>query len=419
MKQIMLVGAALASLLMACGGEDEPKPKAPLASIVLEADADFTVGTTVQLRVLGNREDGTVDDLTGTEGIVYTSSDQEIATVDPTGLVTVLVGGPVSFTAQLETFTTPPIEARTRCQYPRFAPDIKFGQTMPPLSWPAKRPDGTDFHLSLEDVYCDKEWAHVETLVVITSAAWCPPCKEYSKELSEQYEELLTHPLEILYVMAQDEDYEPCDTEYGWNYMDRLTRGKIPGIVVGDLETSPEPVFVQRSSQVQFFPSSWVVRTRDMKIIASGNRTDSRLELADIADNPEKDWSTPGRPVFRNKCKEGEQEASEPNDTPAQAAPVTPGTYEGGICKDRPDIYRVDLPGAWEIRLAFLHEKGDLDLYIWDPVTNEPLFTEDGQIIASTGNTDEEVLEYTGPALVGVKGYRHASTGYTLTLTAK
>jgi hypothetical protein len=417
MKRIMLVGAALASLLMACG--EEEKEKAPLASIALEADADFTVGTTVQLRVLGTREDGTVDDLTGTEGIVYASSDEEIATVDPTGLVTVLVGGPVSFTAQFEALATPPIEARTRCQYPRFAPDIEFSQTMPPLSWPAKMPDGTEFHLSLEDVYCDREWQDVDVLVMITSAAWCNPCTQYAKELSKQYEELLTHRMQILYVMAQDLDYAPADTKYGWNHMDRITGGKIPGIVVGDAETWPEPAFVQKSSQVQFFPSSWVIRTRDMKIIASGNRSDDRLDLASIADHPENDWSTPGRPVFKNRCEPGMQEDSEPNDTPEQAVAAAPGTYEGGICKDKPDLYQVDLAGTWEMRLSFDNEVGDLDLYLWDPVTNDILFTEDGQIIASTGSTNEEVLEFTGPALVGVKGFRHASAGYTLTLTEK
>ncbi len=423
MKRIVLVGAVLASLLMACGEEEE----SPLTGIALVADAEFTVGTTVQLRVIGTRKDGSEDRLT--KGVTFASSDPEIATVDPaTGLATVLVGGPVSFTAQLKQFHAS-LEARTRCLYPRFADDIVFGRTMPPLSWPAKRPDGSEFVFDFRDVYCDKEWQHLDTLVVITSAAWCQPCTRYAQMLSGQSSDIKPyitadtleeeHNSQILYIMAQDTQGEPISTADGYKHMDRIiSTGRIPGIVVGDLETAPEEAYVQNSSMILAFPAVWVIRTRDMKIIASGNRTDQYLDLYKIADNPERDWSAPGKVLFRNKCGAGDEEATEPNDEPADATPIGAGTFSGGICRDYPDFYSVGLAGTWEARLAFDGEVGDLDIYVWDPVTNEPARF-DGQIAGSTGETGEEVFEFTGPALVGVVGFKHASAPYTLTITEK
>lgn len=419
MKRIILVGAACAAaLLMACGEEGGEEKKAPLASIALAADAEFKVGTTVQLRVIGTREDGTQDELT--EGITFASSDPEIATVDPlTGLATVLVGGNTTFTAQVEAFNAS-LDTRTSCNYPHFAPDIVYDRTMPALSWPARWPDGTEFELKLEDVYCDRDWKNIDTMIVVISAAWCVPCREYARDLALIAEELeAEHRTKILYVIGQDTDGVPSDTEYGYEYMDRIiSNGRIPGIIVGDSETRPEPAFVQKSSHLLAWPSVFVIRTRDMKIIASGNRSNQHLPLESIADNPEKDWGSPGVPVFRNKCDTGDQEDSEPNDDPGEAALISAGTFEGGICKDAPDLYRVELAGAWEFKIEFDHDVGDLDLYVWDPETNEPKVF-DGQIVGSTGGTGVEAFEYTGPALVGVKGYQHASGAYTLTLTEK
>lgn len=413
--RITLVGmAGLAALMVACNGG--VLEQAPISGIEVVADGEFIVGTQVQLRVIATRTDGSQEELT--DGIVFTSSDDSIASVDATGLVTVHVGGPVSFIAAAEGFEDV-LGERTTCDYPRFAPDIVYGQTMPPLSWPAKWPDGTDFTLNLADVHCDREWRDkIDTLVVVISAAWCDPCKKYMKELAVAADELETHRTQILYVIGQDTDGAVASTGYGYAYMNRtIKEGRIPGIVVGDLNTSPKPGFVQSSSQLMYWPSSFIVRLRDMQVIASGNFTD-RLDIAKIADNPEADYSNGNRGSFRNRCGPDDEEKTEPNNLPVQAVPVMAGTYTGGICADSPDLYRVELSGRWELDLRFDASVGDLDVLVWDENTNKPLVV-DGQVNGSTGSTGVERFEHAGVTLVGVHGYNHASAPYTLTITEK
>lgn len=418
MKRIMLVGVAgLAALLVGCGEGDD---KAPISAIELAADGEFIVGTQVQLRVIATRSDDTRDRLV--EGLVFTSSDDSIASVNPAGLVTVHVGGPVSFTATVDNFNDV-LDARTTCIYPNFAPDIVYGRTMPRLSWPAKWPNGESFTLDLADVHCNKEWREkIDTLVVVISAEWCNPCKDYAKKLALAAEGLeADHRTQILYVIGQDKNGDTIGTEYAYNYMDFLIDGRVPGIVVGDLDTLPESGFVQTTSQLRAWPSSFIVRTRDMKVIASNNlapESDPYLQIEKIADNPDGDWSKGNRGSFVNKCSSGDEESSEPNDLPGEAVQAAAGIYDGGICNDFPDLYQIEIDGTWELELEFDATVGDLDVLVWDANTNQPLVV-DGQVIGSTGATGVEKFAHAGRAMVGVHGYNHASAPYTLTITEK
>lgn len=421
MRTILAETAGLAALLLACGGggggSEGRAPEAPAFSIELMADAPFLVGTSIQLRVTATRIDGSSEELT--DGIIFTSSDDSIASVDSAGLVSVHFGGPVKFTAAVGAVKDT-LDARATCRYPRFAPDIVYDQTMPPLSWPAKWPDGVDFTLDLADVHCDREWREkIDTLVIVIGSALCGACEAYSRELALRADELETHRTQIVQVIGPNVDFTTADTEWAYDYMDRtITSGRIPGIVVGDLDTWPTSDFVHLSSQMQVFPSTFIVRTRDMKVIASSNLTSDRLDIAKIADNPDGDYSNGNLGSFVNRCRPGDEEDSEPNDVPARAAPMTVGTFPGGICADAPDLYRVEVDGQWELELRFDETVGDLDVLVWDANTNEPLVV-DGQVIGSTGSTGIEKILYSGDALVGVRGYDHASAPYTLQVTAK
>ena len=68
----------------------------------------------------------------------------------------------------------------------------------------------------------------------------------------------------------------------------------------------------------------------------------------------------------------GQEESSEPNDVASQAAPLTVGSIDGGICDGMPDFFRVDVQGPWRVTLDFQHSVGDLDIHVWDEAQDAP-----------------------------------------------
>lgn len=386
---------------------------AAMTSVELSAVTDWKVGTTTQLIVTGVHTTGRRSVVT--EGLLFQSSDERVATVDATGLVTLLAGGPLSLGVVTNGLQAR-LDARPTCDYPRYSPLLQYNRVVPPLSWPGRWPDGRDFDFKLEDVYCDADWSNIETLVVVVGAGWCTPCTLYAQRIQNEVDQLAALNAQIVMLEAQDTEGLPSNLEFAWEHLNRIT-DRLPGIVVGDADTRPTANFVQESALVEAFPTVFVIRTSDMKMIAESGRTDYYLPLQDIAADPLADWSHPGMPTFTNACRMGEDEAGEPNDLPESATPLAAGTVTGGICTDAPDYYAIDLPGRWRVDLDFTHATGDLDVTVWDVARNQPAQL-NGQVVGSTGATDHESFEHTGRVVIQIAGYQHASAPYTLTLTA-
>lgn len=423
-RKVVGVACVAASLFaFGCSGEEEtppPDPNAPLVEISLALEGDdaaLAVGKVMQLRTLGVRESGWRGPIA--EGVQFTSSNEVIATVDETGLVRALREGPVTFTARVGELEAV-LEANVACSYPQFSPELVYGRVMPALSWPAKRENGTaageSFVFDLREVRCSVEWADTKTITFVLSAGWCTPCTLYAQRLEQEIDELRQLGMEVVIIEVEDYDTLPADLNFAWGHLNRIT-GTVPGIVAGDADTMPQPRFLAETSILRAFPSVFVVRTSDMRIIADQNRTDRYLPLDQIAANPDADWSSPGYPAFENNCAEGQEEASEPNDTPDLAQPIGPGSYEGGICADGPDIYLVEIDGPWRLTLEFDHDVGDLDVFVWDERLNQPAQF-DGQVIGSATQTGVETFEHRGRAYVAVLPFQHASAPYVLTLEA-
>lgn len=413
MTRFTFTAATLAalSLATACGGtEDAEEFKA--TSLALRADGDFKVGTTVHLQAVGIADGGKEKVLKS--GVTFMSSNEQVATVAADGTVTMLAGGPVQFMAHTDSLEAS-LDARPTCDYPRFSPELAFNRIVPPLAWPAKWPDGTQFDFKLENVYCDADWKNIKTITFVVSAGWCTPCTLYAQRLQGEFEHLKELGMQIVIIEAQDVEGDPAHLDFAYSHVDRIT-DTIPGIVAGDADTQPTASYLNDSPMLTAFPTVFVVRTRDMRMIADQGRTNNYLPLEAIAADPEADWSNPGGKVFENNCAPGDEEATEPNDTPAQATPITAGTYEGGICTDAPDLYKVEIDGPWTLQLDFLNAVGDLDVFVWDEARNQPLQV-NGQVVGSSGSTDQEKFEYSGRAVIAVQPFQHASVAYTLTLT--
>jgi hypothetical protein len=383
-----------------------------LASLKVVADRDVTRYNTSTLSVMAVMSDAS--EMTVTEGLTWSSADDTIATVDETGMVYGVRMGDAQITASYEG-----IEATwsgtVGCRYPNFPNALRINNVVPAIGWnDAHRPDGTQFRFTLEDFYCSDEWDEYTSIIFMIKAAWCAPCTSYAQgRLNPAAESLQANGAMIIYVESQDLDYELADSAYAHNHMSSLIGDGI-GLRVGDKSTIATPSgdvsipgYIQDTDFIQAFPTIFIVRRSDMKLIADSSRFS--LPLEDVIADLEADWSEPNVPMFTNNCEEGDEEASEPNNSFQEATPVSAGTYSGGICDQEPDIYLVEEAGDWIATLDFSHATGDLDVDVYPIGSNQA-------VISSDSSDDGEIVEYSGPVQLFIYGFNGASAPYSLTI---
>lgn len=382
------------------------------------------VGQTLQLSVIGIDDEGSESAVSA--GVLWASSTPSVATIDDAGLVNIISNGRSEITATYNELSAQ-IEVGTICNYPDYDRQIALNSTFPPLAWAdAHDALGNIKPYSLRSIFCDQENAPA-TIAVIVGAGWCTACTTLTVNiLNPDIERLTQANMQVLYIEAEDGQYNPASSLFAFRHLGRLI-DESPGIRVGDMNTSmnadagvwtPENEFI-RSHSDGSYPSAWVVRTSDMKVIADQNTSQYWLPFLLIAQDPTADWSNPPPPPpppFESECEEGDDEASEPNNVSIRAARLNEGSQTGGICTPEPDFYRIQTTGAWRVTLEFSHDVGDLDMYLWDKDANEVMVDESGMPIASNGESDTEVIESQGNGIISIVGYGGASNLYNLTL---
>jgi len=157
-----------------------------------------------------------------------------------------------------------------------------------------------------------------------------------------------------------------------------------------------------------------MIRKSDMKIIFDRHLAEGAVDLVSIAEGWEMGWA-PDLTDFESNCEEGEEEASEPNDTIDLAPTITPGeALEGGICAAGPDFYRVEIEGPWRAHLyqnIFAHGGiDDLELQVY----NQRL----ERVRHSSARQNHETVEYEGPAYLAVVNYQNSSNSYRVEVEA-
>jgi hypothetical protein len=391
-----------------------PSEAVGLTAIKLLPEApQIQPGRSRQMQAMGEYG-GASKDITG--AVTWTSSDTSVAIVEnegrDKGRVHVEKIGSVTITATLGDISGE-VRLGKACQYPDYDLRMALGQSIPPMYWEnAYTGDGRQVTYKLEDVACDED---VSVIVFVLGAAWCGACSAYSMRLNAEAEAFEAAGGRIVYVELQDMNYEPTDSHFAYEHLSTLI-GNGPGIRVGDLDTRPGNLFLTNNAEVQGLPTVYIVRRRDMTVITTADIIGDR-SLVDVALDPEADWQNPPPVEFHGNCGPADEEPGEPNDSPAQATPLALGdTVQGGVCEAIGDFYQVGEAGPWQFELDFDAGQADLDIYVWDPATNEPLRV-NGNIIGSEGTTGHEAFQHSGPALVKVLGFRQASTTYSLKLT--
>lgn len=392
---------------------EAPPPPPELQSIRIEGPMTLGPGESATLTVRGSWSDGATTDVTGEA--TFVSSAPSVITVDAMGRASAAGAGTSRITAQVGALTAT-LDLAVTCSYPEGAgTQIRENQTMPRVSWQgAYRSDGTRLDFALEDVACGAEYEDATVVIFVVGAGWCAPCTEYAGAMAQQAQAITAAGGLIVFVEAEDTSYNPASTEFAFQHVGDII-GNAPAILAGDADTQPMAEMFRNAPITNAFPTAFVVRKSDMKLIVNQSWSQGMLPYVQIARNPNADWSNPDAPPFSSNCGPNDEEASEPNDVAAQAAMIQPGTFQAGICAPGPDFYEIAIPGAWRLSLDFTHAVGDIDVYVWDTGTNDAL-RQNGQKVGSESADDDEQFEWQGPAIVRVNGYQNASAPYALTL---
>ncbi len=190
----------------------------------------------------------------------------------------------------------PPEDPYADCQYPEGAPaKPTYGEVMPEIHWEgAYLGDGSRVDFGLKELYCDSKYDNIETIVFVVGSGWCPNCPAYAQYVTEIYDRLAAEGVFLIWFEAENRNFEPSTHDEIQESMTRYIGPGGPGIRVGDAETLPTPQVLRNNPLIQAFPSQFIVRKRDMKIIGASVNETTFLPLMQYARYPEADWDAPG-----------------------------------------------------------------------------------------------------------------------------
>lgn len=170
---------------------------------------------------------------------------------------------------------------------------------MPELSWQgAYLGDGTQRDFSLREVHCSDEFADVETILFVASSGWCPNCPAYAQYVLEISGALAAEGMLIVWVEVENGNFNPSSHAEAQTSITNYIGEGGPGIRIGDAETLPAASVFKGIQLVQAFPSQFVVRKRDMRVIAASFTTQYLMPILQVARHPDADWDNPGDNVL-------------------------------------------------------------------------------------------------------------------------
>ena len=170
-----------------------------------------------------------------------------------------------------------------------------LGSVIPALSWPsAVNGDGSVTPFSLEEFHCDERFAQYETILFVVGAGWCPACPQYAAYVNTVKDVLEAEGTLLVWYEAEDRSYNLSTSQQSHETITRYLGSNGPGIRVGDKDTLPNAGMVRSNRLVQAFPTQFMVRRRDMKIIAASTTSQFGLPIIQVARYPEADWADPG-----------------------------------------------------------------------------------------------------------------------------
>lgn len=229
---------------------------------------------------------GHVEDITAS--VVWSSSDETVLVIDANGLATAVGDGDVVVTASKDGVSASTI-ARTvsiACPYPAdHDTGVTYDTVLPPLFWlDAYRQDGSTEDFRMEQAFCNAET--YKTILFVIGAGWCPYCPDYMRAVNERAADLEAAGSLVVYVEIETAGGAPANNQQANAIVDHeVATANGPSFRVGDgvVQGGVNQPF---SRAVSAIPSAFIVRTSDMRVIASQARSSSTLDWVRIAQDP-------------------------------------------------------------------------------------------------------------------------------------
>jgi len=293
------------------------------------------------------------------------------------------------------------------CSYPAEPHGMSTGDTVAPYEWMgAVLPDGSTTDFSLSEFHCSPKYDEYRSLVIFMGAEWCGACPGYINFLHGLANTFAENGTLVAYLETENLRREPESCQEAATYLNEYIGDDGPGIRLGEGDNTNGSGVQDGGGPI---PTAWFIRRSDMRIVAYQREHGSRLPMADLSADPDGDWSETFGGAPSTNCMSGDEEASEPNDRPADAGEIGAGTHTGGICNTAADYYQVTETGAWTATLQFTHMTVDLDLIVRSDSGEE--------LSRSEGATDTETVSHSGPAYLEIVAAEPGSTGpYQLTI---
>ncbi len=333
--------------------------------------------------------------------------------------------GTVNLVDAIGETTAPEIDltrpSKMDCMYPSWSADIGLGEVLPPLAWSVAKDGSNELgSFSALDIFCDPEWASVDTVFFVVVPEWIPWLWEYVAYVDSLSEQIENAGGRVVFVGAQTENGGLISLNETQQMLSDATPQR-SGVRVAEAD-SVGGIRLIDTGLVRHLPAAFAVRRNDMRVIASQSiRGINHLPYVEIAQDPQSDWSNPGPPTIRgtlpSNCDDGVDETFEPNNSPEEATTVGLVEVEGGVCEPRGDFYYVDIQGAWRLSLEFSHAIGDLDVILFRD--GEPLIGMGGEPVGANSGDDNEVLDWVNPMTVFIYGYDGATAPYTLKIESR
>ena len=254
-------------------------------SLELRADhRRIAVGTQTVVSAEGTYSDGSKRNLSTL--VTWASSDTSAATINESGVVTAVARGESTITAVSDNNLMTHLDISSfepgDCDYPTPFDRIKEGETMPQLVWAdALLADETPIYFSMEQFACADQWAAYTSVAFILSTGWCPNCPDYNRMVSNQAAALATAGMLVVFSEAETSSRQAPTSRQAFDMMANWGVSG-PGVRVGDGATEPLPFAIKAWASA--YPSAFVVRKSDMKVLDVNPR---QVGLMPIAQNPD------------------------------------------------------------------------------------------------------------------------------------
>ena len=171
------------------------------------------------------------------------------------------------------------------CGYPQDTGSLFYGETFPELSWlEAYGPYGNEVTIHFSDQLCgvseENNIPHYDSIILAIGTGWCPYCPDYMRHIDSLAEELEENNAMIIYAELQTEYMASATSTWAHTYINSL--GIETGYRVGDADSWPFVNFLSNTGDIVSYPTSFIIRTRDMRIVAAQRDSAYYLDFRSI-----------------------------------------------------------------------------------------------------------------------------------------